>query len=243
MENVKILTKENYKTEIEMMSYGHILVQYESEEVREKVNKMLFVLNEYFNGFYFEQNNSSDFNSNNNYFVPFDKENIYKISFKHATKSVPVLHDDNFNIESIVDKCKSSLSIATFEDVDELYKYYKKVAKSKEVRFIDGYFDGRTKSIPAMKQIENAYFNGVGSISFKVEDVKTGTLRAYACSYGKVIGRKIKVKLSNGVTTLYLNGSSSEIEAISKIKALLNGFDNKTKADVIKKMLNDIEKQ
>ena len=241
MENVRILTKENYKTTIENMSYGHILVQYESEDVREKVNKMIFVLNEYFNNFSFEEKQHYDFNIENKDFVPVKKENVYQILFKSLTKVIPVLHDDNFNIESIADECKSSLSIAAFEDVKELYKYYRRVARSKQIRFLDGYFDGRIKSIPTMKQIENAYFSGVGSISFKVEDVKTDTLRCYAYKYGNMIGKKISVELSNGVTTLYLNERGLEHRLILKIHDMLDDVEKKSKKYILSVLTKDVD--
>jgi len=203
--NEKILiTKENYKDIFFSLTYGHKNVIYENENVHSLITTMIEVTNE-FTGLNTlrEVNDVIDISIDNEW-VSTNIENSYRIIHASHGVSIPVLHDDNYEIECLAMLSKKNGIVSVINNFEKsLTRYAKRIASKHDVKFTGHGFNGAMKALSVRKQIEEAFLEGKYNISFSSDLFNVQTIRNHASVYGSLIGEKLKVEISKGLITVH----------------------------------------
>lgn len=209
MDKVSLLNEENYINYVLSMNYGCETITYQSDEVRYSVLRMIDVINAFTGKNTIREEPHVINDILNGEWISIKNPNVYTLVYTRMGEPVPTPHQNNYKIEEIAIKAKKNSIVLSIDNFDSrLNKYAKMIAKKHDVLFTGSGFNGFSKSMPASKQIEDAYLNGKSIVCFDHENFNPQTIRNYASNYGRLVGKKFKVSVNKNNTTVILKEDS-----------------------------------
>jgi len=203
MKNVKSVTLESHLNVLENLKYGENLIIYDSEKSKKITSEKIKVLNAYFGGDVIYQRKPSYVELNDGSFSN-NVGNVTSLVYAKLNQPIPLLHDDNYIGEKILNETVEFENISRHLNIDvRLRKYYRNLGLILNVKFRENRFDatnrkgGKPKKVGSgiATQIREAYLNGEKSICFSSYRSNLQSIRNAASSFGKMVDKRFNVEV------------------------------------------------